>query len=216
MDISKEQLIELITKEVISALNGETACFRAVKNALPNALVIGNIEKLPDIEKRKYNFYSLEKIADVKDMSRFDKVFVETLTLTELADIALGRDEGNVQKAVIGALLLGKEVAILDSALPHKQFAYRANRSYYQVYEEYVRKLKAMNIRFITGKSYYNVYAKNAMPDPDIPEGIITESVARVMVMNCVDDVIKIKRGSVITPSAYDVFNAAGKKTIIE
>lgn len=215
MDILKEQLIEKITKEIISILK-ETSSFSQAKNLLPDVLVIGDVEKLPDIERKKYNFYCLEKCTSTDDIEKFEKVFVEKLTLTELSDIALGRDDGYVQKAVIGALLLGKEVAILDSALPHRKYAFTSDRSYFQVYEEYVRILKGMKIRFITGKSYYNVYVANAMPDPDIPEGVITESVARVMVRNCVSDKIDIKKGSIITPSAYDVFNSAGKKAIIK
>lgn len=216
MELSKEQLIEMITNEVMSVLSNDKALFSNVKNLLPDALIIGNVENLPDIERKKYNFFKLEKCQSIDDVERFEKIFVETLSLTELADIAMGRDAGCTQKAVVGALLKGKKIAILESALPHKKYAYKSDRTFYQIYEEYVRKLKGTKIQFITGKSFYNMYAANAMPDPDIPEGIITESVARVMAMNCVNDEIKIKKGTVITPSAFDIFNSVGKKVVIE
>lgn len=214
--MNKEQLIELITKEVMAALEQGVPRFGVLKNSLPDALVIGNPDMLPDIEKRKYNFFSLDNAVCIEDMERFDKVFVEKLTLTELADIALGRDDGNVQRTVLGALLSGREVAVLESALPHKKHALRAGGNLYQIYEEYVRKLKAMRVRFITGRSYFHAYAAGAKPDSGLPEGVINEAVAKIIVLNCGGDVIKIKRGSIITPSAYDVFNAAGKKTVIE
>lgn len=216
MDMEKDKLIDTITQEVLSILTNGTSGFRVEKNALPDALIIGEVSKLCEVDRRKYNFYSVERLDNIDDLARFSKVFVTKLTLTELTDIALGRDDGTVQKVVIGALLLNREVAILKSAFIHRRFATNADRTIYQLYEEYVRRLVNMRVKIIASNDVYEGYAFAAKPDVDLPKNVITEAVAKVLVCNRADSEIKIPHGCIITPSAHDVFNAAGKKIIIE
>lgn len=210
--MEKAELIDLITKEVLEILNNNYSNFSERQNLLPDVLVVGDIDALPVLDRTKYNFYLAENLTDIDCLSSFEKVYVEKLTLTELSDIANGRDCGLTQKIVLGSLLLGKKVAILRSALPHRRYALTSDRQLYVMYEEYVRKLKAMRIEFIVGKYECNSYLSAAKPDPDIPDGIITESVARIMARDIVEDVIDIPKGTVITPSAIDIFNQTGKK----
>lgn len=217
MDIEREKLVNKITNEVLEVLKNKTgiSSFSLAENDLADALVIGNPKKIPEIDRRKYNLYTLNNLENLEDIKRFDKIFVESLSLTELADIALGRDEGMVAKAVIGALLLNREVVILKSALIHRRFSYNSERNIYQTYEEYVRKLINMKVKIISGRDEINCCAFQK-PDVDLPSNLITEAVARVMVNGNTCDAITIKHGSIVTPSAKDVFSASGKRIVIE
>lgn len=82
-------------------------------------------------------------------------------------------------------------------------------------YEEYVRKLINMKVKIISGRDEINCCAFQK-PDVGLPSNLITEAVARVMVNGNTCDAIKIKHGSIVTPSAKDVFSASGKRIVIE
>ena len=143
-ELTREQLIELITKEVLKTLGGGEPEEPVDKSGLPRALCIGPEEQLPKTVRAQYNLRPMEEYQG--DIEPFEKVFVTAITQTQLADTALGRDSQPVTCALSNALLYGKEIYLYDSALAHRKLAGRGSRAFYQLLEGYVRTLQSYEI----------------------------------------------------------------------
>ena len=115
-ELTKEQLIELITKEVLRTLGGGEPEEPPDKSGLPLALVIGPAEQLPKPVRTQYRLASIEEYQG--DIEPYEKLFITAITRTQLADAALGRDSQPVTCALTNALLYGKEVYLYDIPLP--------------------------------------------------------------------------------------------------
>lgn len=210
MDLDKKQLVELVTKEVMRALAaGGTA---PIKSGCPLTLVIGDPALLPAATASRISVCSLDAYTCADDADRFDKLYITELGQTDLADIALGRTPGKVSCAVSSMLLRGKEVWLLESALTFRKYGATGARALLMTLEGYVRTLKNYGVKLFDGKTALNKYTAAPMPDPGLPEGVINEAVARRLIDAAEGDIIHIKKGSVITPSARDVIKEARKK----
>jgi len=210
-DMSREQLIELVTREVMKLVGDSTEPESDDKSGLPCALVIGSADKLPVSVKNKYNLCGIECYTCEEDITKFEKIYITELSLTELADIALGRNTRAVQCAVITGLLNGSEIFLLDCALTFRKLSANASRGFYQLLEGYVRTLQSFGIKLVSGQTPIDKYTVRSSPSDDLPEGIITEALAISMVLKSSDTVILLRKGTVVTPSAKDVFLHAGK-----
>jgi len=204
-ELTREQLVELVTREVIRFTGGEPEP-PGDKTGLPAALVIGSADKLPSHIAAMYDLHTLQEMADADDVARFEKIYIMELTLSELADIALGRDVHAAGRAVIAGLLSGKEIFLLDCALGFRRNSATVSRAFIQMLEGYVRTLQSFGITLVSGQTPVDKYAPG-----DLPEGIVTEGLAMKMAADSQNPLILLKKGTVITPSAKDVFLHAGK-----
>ena len=202
-ELTREQLIELITKEVLKTLGGGEADEPVDKSGLPRALCIGPADQLPKTVRAQYDLRPMEEYQG--DIEPFEKVFITAITQTQLADIALGRDSQPVTCALTNALLYGKEVYLYDIALAHRKLAGRGSRGFYQLLEGYVRTLQSFGIKLVQGTTVIDKYQKTAAPGADLPSGVITEVVALELCRKGEGDII-LRKGTVLTPSAKDVF----------
>lgn len=208
-EISREQLVELITREVLKTLGGAEPQEPQDKSGLPCALVIGSAEQLPAGVRNQYRFSAIE---DYKgDIEPFEKVFITAVTQTQLADTALGREGDPVSCALSKALLYGKEIYLYDAALAHRKLAGRGSRGFYQLLEGYVRTLQSYGIKLVQGTTVIDKYQKTAAPGAELPSGVITERIAQELVDKSEGDIL-LRRGTVLTPSAKDVFLHADRK----
>ncbi len=210
-DMSREQLIELVTKEVLRSLGGDPFEPEADKSSLPEILVIGSADLLPKGVRDRYNPMGLDAYTCSEDIEHFEKVYITGLSILELADIALGRPTHPVQCAVISALMCGKDICLMESALPHRKQAAKAARGFYQLLEGYVRTLQHFGISLITAQSPIDKYVAHNAPGTDLPDGVITEALAKSIVEKKSDAALYFRRGTVFTPSAKDVFLHAGR-----
>ncbi len=210
-ELSKEQLVELITREVMRMMGDSVEPDEAEKAGCPDALVIGSKDKLPPHIRKKYNLRSMECYTCEADIEKFQTIYITELNLTELADIALGRNTRAVQCAVISGLLCGKEIFLMECALEFRKKSTVMSRGFYQLLEGYVRTLQSFGIKLVNGQTPIDKYTVRSGPGDDLPEGIITEAMAKAMLEKCTDSVILLKKGTVVTPSAKDVFLHAGK-----
>ena len=210
-ELSKEQLVELITREVMRMMGDSVEPDAAEKAGCPHVLVIGSPDKLPVHIRNKYNLHTIECYTCEADMDKFEKIYITELNLTELADIALGRNTRAVQCAVISGLLCGKEIFLMECALEFRKKSTVMSRGFYQLLEGYVRTLQSFDIKLVNGQTPIDKYTVRSGPGDDLPEGIITEAMAIAMLEKCTDTVILLKKGTVVTPSAKDVFLHAGK-----
>lgn len=207
-DLTKEQLIELITREVLKTLGGAEPDEPADKTGLPRALVIGPADQLPRPVRAQYDLRPMEEYQG--DIEPFDKVFITAITQTQLADTALGRDSQPVTCALSNALLYGKEIYLYDIALAHRKLAGRGSRAFYQLLEGYVRTLQSFGIKLVQGTTVIDKYQKFSAPGADLPSGVITEAVALELCRKGEGDIV-LRKGAVLTPSAKDVFLHAGR-----
>ncbi len=207
-ELTREQLIELITKEVLKTLGGGEPEEPVDKSGLPRALCIGPEEQLPKTVRAQYNLRPMEEYQG--DIEPFEKVFVTAITQTQLADTALGRDSQPVTCALSNALLYGKEIYLYDSALAHRKLAGRGSRAFYQLLEGYVRTLQSYGVKVVQGTTVIDKYQKFAAPGADLPSGVITEAVALELCRKGEGDII-LRKGAVLTPSAKDVFLHANR-----
>lgn len=207
-ELTREQLIELITREVLKTLGGGEPEGPIDKSGLPRALVIGPIDQLPKTVRTQYNLHPMEDYQG--DIEPFEKVFITAITQTQLADIALGRDSQPVTCALSNALLYGKEIYLYDIALAHRKLAGRGSRAFYQLLEGYVRTLQSYGVKLVQGTTVIDKYQKHAAPGADLPSGVITEAVALDLCHKNEGDII-LRKGAVLTPSAKDVFLHANR-----
>lgn len=210
-DMSREQIVELVTREVLKLMGDSVEPENVDKSGLPCALLIGSAEKLPVSVRKKYNLCGIDCYTCEEDIAKFEKIYITELSLTELADIALGRNMRAVQCAVITGLLHGTEIFLLDCALTFRKLSAKASRGFYQLLEGYVRTLQSFGIKLVNGQTPIDKYTVRSAPCDDLPEGIITEALAKSLVENTSDTVILLRKGTVVTPSAKDVFLHAGK-----
>ncbi len=206
-ELTKEQLIQLITAEVLRLTGADAEAAPADTSGCPKALVVGPAENLPPSLGKGYQLLDLEDYKSCGDIEPYEKVFITRLSLAELADIALGRDSRPAQCAVVNALLYGKEVVLLECALPHRRLAGRGSRAFYQMLEGYLRTLQSFGITLIQGQNPLAKYD----PAATLPGGVVTEAAAQALLKKEGDTVL-LRKGTVVTPSAKDVFLHGGKQ----
>ena len=160
-DLTKEQMVEFITREVMKML-GMDEEEPEDKSCCPDALVIGEADKLPPAVRRQYQLKSLDTYKG--DITPYEKIFITGITRMELADIALGRDSDAAACAVIEGLLHGTEIFLYDVALTHRKHAGRGSRAFYQLLEGYVRTLQSYGIKLVQGTTVIDKYEKHAAP----------------------------------------------------
>lgn len=209
--LSREQLIELVTREVFRVL-GEPEPPEPDPGSLPKALAVGDAGGLPALIYKKYRFLGMESYTCPEAVSQYEAVFITSLSLTELADIALGRDTRAVQCAVISALMEGVPVYLSESALTWRKKKNKMAPGFYQMLEGYVRTLQNFGVRLLDGKTAVDKDGGRTSPLSGLPDGLVTEDMARALVAKSPEPVILIRRGTVLTPSARDVFLHAGKE----
>lgn len=206
-NLSYDALVELITKEVIKIL-GETklasidSCGNVDKR--PLALVIGEVSSLPAFAGEKYRFADIDSYKG--DISCYDCVFVASLSLAQLADCALGKDSCAVCCAVAKAFLNGKKVYILESALPHRPYKETADRKFYSMLEGYVNTLRSFGAELIREQWFGKNLNKDAIEDNSVDK-VITEKLALSLCEKASTGVVHLRKGTVLTPSAKDIFN---------
>ena len=207
MKENMEQLGELVTREVLRAMGEQ----KSTPSGGPAILVIGPMDKVPAELAAGCRLAGLEEYKCSGSVQGFEKLCVTALSLTELADIALGRDSRPAQCAVLHALLEGKEVQLLESALPHRGYSSKGSPALYQTLEGYVRTLERYGVRIVGKKSGVTCCPSGEKKAAAPVEKVITEAAAARLAAQS-GEVISIPRGTVVTPSAKDVFLHSGKR----
>ena len=195
---SNDALVELITKEVLKRLSDNPETVSAALSNKPSALLAGDIAAVPEFAKERFAFADIGTYAG--DMEPFEAIFIAKLSPSELADCALGRGASKLPCA-------GKEVYLLEAGLPYKKFKRSvANRNFYNMLEGYVNTLRGYGVKLVKEQWQGNNLERNAIED-NTADKLITERTAKELVEKCTDGTVRLRCGTVITPSAKDVFN---------
>ena len=166
-DLTKETLVELITKEVLKRLADENFTSSPSFSAKPVALLAGEQKAVPEFAKNRFAFRDIS--AYEGDIAPFEAVLIARISFTELADAALGKDASKLPCAVTNALLSGKEVYLLEAGLPYKKYKRTvANRNFYNMLEGYVNTLRTFGVKVVKEQWQGNCrFHGNACPGKD-------------------------------------------------
>lgn len=222
----KEKLIEKVVCEVLKAMEYRTPrAAEAAMEGYDKMLVIGSTDKVPADLSENYRLFSMEDYEQHKNIRRYQSVLVTELSMTALADTALGRGGDSTSEALICALLSGIETNMLCTALPYKKYAGQGSTKLYALLESYANTLQTYGVKLIEKKAQVIVKdakpAKFTPPLQAVPKGsgqpnfgrLITEDKALLMISDC-DGTVRICKDAIVTPSAWDVFDRLKIKVV--
>lgn len=212
-----EAIIQKIMEEVIKTLSQQGVVTAPETEGMSRMLVIGDFNDVPSEEQTKYILTGIEDYEQYKNIRRYQKVYITKLSLTDLSDIALGRDASPVSCAVVNALLRGMDVALLEKVLWHRKLAGKGSAKLYSVIENNVRQLESYGVKVICEPK--QIVIKEAKPpkfNPPpvaVPKGTMKPNEARLITESIAMDMVKensqrvcVSKDAIITPSAWDVF----------
>ena len=221
-EIEMERIIELVTRQVLASIGGGSA-EQAASEGKVRCLVLGDVSAVPGKLRMGAVLESVEDYAACGNILRYQKVIITELNLVQLADIAQGRPGDAACCAVVQALLNGIDVVMLETAPVHRQYAGKSSTGLYTLLESHVRTIQGFGVKLLTQDRMAEPEIKPAKPAkyqapaPVAVQGsakpnaqrLITESAAIVLAAAS-DGTVCLARGTILTPSARDVFNRAG------
>lgn len=223
-----ERIAELVTRQVLAAMEGTPPDCAAQQDGRPRMLVIGPAGS-PVPEHLCRNAVRLE-LCDYqanRNILRYDLLVIAQLSTAQLADIALGRETDDGVCAVLHALLNGIDVYMLDSALSFRQYAGKGSTALYRLLESYARTLGVFGVKLVDPRPAPAVPAepkppKFKAPAVEAPRGsavpnagrLITEDGAAALLKN--GGPVRIPAGAIVTPLARDLLSRSGAELIWE
>ena len=226
-EIDLEKLIAAVTERVLADLGGAGPCPDSEAGKI-RCLAIGRTEAVPEVLRRGAVIRGLADYEENGNIRAYGRIVVTELTLLQLADIAQGRPGDSASGAVIDGLLEGVEIFLLESALPHRRRAGGGSPGLYAVLEGYVRTMQTFGVRLFAGE-------RAAAPDPvpprppkyqapvqTVPRGsartggarLLTEE--RALEMLKAGGAVRLERGTIVTPLAWDAFRRARAEVAFE
>lgn len=217
-----EQIVAAVTRQVLAALGSRQEENMSCEGKL-RCLVVGEMSDVPEKLRVGAVLEGMEAYESCANILRYQKVIITRLELVQLADIAQGRPADAVSCAVVQALLNGVEVILLETAPVHRRYAGKSSTGLYGLLEGYVRTIQGFGVKLLTQDRMVEKAAPPAKPPkfqapaptpvqgsakPN-PQCLITESAALAMAA-VADGTVRLERGTILTPSARDVFVRAG------
>ena len=211
-----DELVRLVTEQVMAILAGRENPDGPGSEGHEKLLVIGDPALLSEEMSRDRVVCTIEDYKQHRNILRYRLVAITALTLTELADIAQGRDAAANQCAVIQALLRGVDVYLYEDALPYTAWAGKGSKVFYAMLENYARTLRTFGVKPAERRPRVSAPAvkpaRFLAPPVEVPAGtavpssdrLITEADARAM--TAAGGPVRIPRGTIVTPAAWDVF----------
>ncbi len=217
-----QQIIAAVTRQVLASL-GNSPEETPDCQGKPRYLVVGDKSHVPSKLCVDAVLEEMAAYENCKNILRYQRVIITRLDLVQLADIAHGRPGDPVCCAVVQALLNGIEVILLETALVHRQYVGKSSTGLYALLESYVQTVLGFGVKLLP---------LNRMADPPVlpvkppkfsapasvpvqgsvkphRQRLITESDALSMVAQAQGSVC-VEPGTIITPSAQDIFRRAG------
>lgn len=221
-----EKIITLVAQQVLNSMESQKEIDGCCEG-MSKMLLIGDCETaLPEELSRNTVTLNIEDYQKYRNVLRYDRVVIAKLTMTQMADIALGRISDEVTCAIIHALLNDIDVVMLEQALPHRKFAGKGSAALYNLLETYGQTLQRFGVKLYCKK------VKDELPPPPppkykappvvVPPGtakpnsncLITEAEAVLLVKQ--GGTVQLPAGAILTPSAKDVFALAKVEVIRE
>ena len=210
-----KQIVDAVLREIGSGgFEDETS-----REGYARLLVVGDPAQVPAKMQKDYDVLPIDDYIANRNVHRYQGIVITALTLTQLSDIAQGRDGSPESCAVVNALLAGIGVCMTEGALPHRKYAGKSSSRMYQVIENNVRLIQTYGVKML-GKDPASVVQAPARPPKyqappiQVPGGsarpnsdcLITEGIALQMIAGGAKQVT-VSECAIITPSAWDIFN---------
>ena len=107
-----KQIVEAVMQELMAQRSNASAC----TEGLDKLLVIGDLQAVPADMAEKYQIFLIDDYIQNKNIHRYQKILITSLTLVQMSDIAQGRDGSPEACAVINGLLNGLDVCMTEAA----------------------------------------------------------------------------------------------------
>ena len=219
-----EELVRLVTDQVVRVLSQGGGC--PAEEGREKVLAAGDPALVPPELAEGRVVCPLEDYKAYRNILRYSRVVITDLTLTELSDIALGRDAGVKQCAVLQALLQGVDVFLWEEGLPFKTWSGRGSKVLHSLLSGYVQTLRTFGVK--PAKQWKPEPVPEARPPKfqapavEVPAGtarpnaqrLVTEDGARALVKS--GGPVALARDAIVTPAAWDVLRAAGVEIVKE
>ena len=219
-----EELVRLVTDQVVRVLSQRGGC--PAEDGREKVLAAGDPALVPPELAEGRVVCPLEDYKAHRNILRYSRVVITDLTLTELSDIALGRDAGVKQCAVLQALLQGVDVFLWEEGLPFKTWSGRGSKVLHSLLSGYVQTLRTFGVK--PAKQWKPEPVPEARPPKfqapavEVPAGtarpnaqrLVTEDGARALVKS--GGPVALARDAIVTPAAWDVLRAAGVEIVKE
>lgn len=219
-----EELVRLVTDQVVRVLSQGGGC--PAEEGREKVLAAGDPALVPPELAEGRVVCPLEDYKAHRNILRYSRVVITDLTLTELSDIALGRDAGVKQCAVLQALLQGVDVFLWEEGLPFKTWSGRGSKVLHSLLSGYVQTLRTFGVK--PAKQWKPEPVPEARPPKfqapavEVPAGtarpnaqrLVTEDGARALVKS--GGPVALARDAIVTPAAWDVLHAAGVEIVKE
>ncbi len=219
-----EELVRLVTDQVVRVLSQGGGC--PAEEGREKVLAAGDPALVPPELAEGRVVCPLEDYKAHRNILRYSRVVITDLTLTELSDIALGRDAGVKQCAVLQALLQGVDVFLWEEGLPFKTWSGRGSKVLHSLLSGYVQTLRTFGVK--PAKQWKPEPVPEARPPKfqapavEVPAGtarpnaqrLVTEDGARALVKS--GGPVALARDAIVTPAAWDVLRAAGVEIVKE
>lgn len=206
----QNKLVEQVLRQVLLELR-QSAPERVPEMAAPSGkrmLVFGPEFLVPAEIRESCDLETAESYQGPQSLAGLDGVYVTHLSRRDLADIALGRDSSSVSCGVTSALLMGIPVYLLERGLEHRVFASCASNALYRQLEGYVRRLQEFGVHMVENQAPTRQEAGRRVSK------LVTEADATALVRSAPEGPIRIPAGTILTPSARDVFRQAGRSIL--
>ena len=211
MQGSMEELVRLVTEQVMAALNHEDKLAQAQNEGKKKCLVLGGMDNIPETLVQDTLLLDVKDYETVQNILRYDRLLITRLTLRQLADIAAGRPGDSLCCAVCQALLQGVDVVMLETAAPHRAHAGKGSTAFYRMLEGYMNSLQVFGIKLIGKESALNYTPEKKQGEPVRCEvngtKLITEEMAERLAKKAQEIVVPVS--TIITPAAADVMKEA-------
>ena len=219
-----EELVRLVTDQVVRVLSQGGGC--PAEEGREKVLAAGDPALVsPELAEGRV-VCPLEDYKTHRNILRYSRVVITDLTLTELSDIALGRDAGVKQCAVLQALLQGVDVFLREEGLPFKTWSGRGSKVLHSLLSGYVQTLRTFGVK--PAKQWKPEPVPEARPPKfqapavEVPAGtarpnaqrLVTEDGAHALVKS--GGPVALARDAIVTPAAWDVLRAAGVEIVKE
>lgn len=147
--MNNEELVELITKEVMTRLKAMLSKDYVSHNK--KVLVLERSEDLCPVltGALRENNYTVDSLDNMGSLNSYEGIILQSLSPKELANLAHGIGGCAKEIAVIDAILGGNRIYSMKKGLQHENFASTANKEFFNLYKSYENKLRSYGVAYV-------------------------------------------------------------------
>lgn len=147
--MSNEELVKLITKEVVTKL--KTILSEVNIANQKRVLVLEKEENLCPIliSALREKGYGIDCLGNMGKLNSYEGIILQSITNTELANLSHGIGGSLKEKIVVEALLSGNKIFSMKNEVEYKKFSTTSNKLFFNMFRDYENKLKSYGIHFV-------------------------------------------------------------------